>query len=151
MKMLTICMLCQFVKTYMRSWLVPATSLSFYTLPLLRCTQGRKKCCNYYTCFAPKLSVGPQRNQTFFFRFPCLLCFSPDKAFSNTPAEQGACFSPPVHKSAPACSQRPWVGPVLFSPTFKTGSASIYHTPPGQICPAEMSRGRQLPNAPWHA
>lgn len=102
------------MKTHVRGWLVLATSLSLYTPPFLRCTQGRKN-------IAPKLSVGPQRNQSFFFLFPCLLCFSLDKALSNTPVEQGACFLPTIHKSAPTHPQGPWAGPVLFLPTSRQG------------------------------
>lgn len=135
----------------MRGRFVPATSLSLYTLLLLRCTQGRKKYCYYYTCFAPNLSVGPQRNQISFFPFPCLLCFSPDKALSNTQAEQGAGFPPAIHRSAPAHPQGPWAGPVPSSPTLKSGSASRYYLSLDQIHPVETSWGRWLPSAPCRA
>lgn len=73
----------------------------------LPCHVAPKEGKNYYCVFfALKRSVGPQRNQVFFFCSPpCLLPFSPEKALSNTRAEQGAGFPPAVHRNAPA---RPW-------------------------------------------
>lgn len=65
-----------------------------------------------------KLSVGPQRNQIFFFPFPRLLCFSPDKAPSSRWAEQGVglCSRGPQKCPNPSPGTTSWTCALLAQP-----------------------------------
>ena len=114
---------------------------AFTHLPCHIAPKEEKKYCYYCICFAPRWSVVSQTNQIFFFAFPCLLWFSPDKALSNTEAEQGAGFPPAIHWSAPAHPRDHQLDPCSPRPPWNQGQHQVTACPQIKTALVRWARG----------
>jgi len=133
----------------MRGQFVPATSLSLYTLALSHCTQGRKKILLLLYLFCTQMVCSVSNKPDFFLciSLPALI-FSRQGPFQHRGRARSR-LSTCNSLKCPSPPQGPPAGPVLSSPTLKSGSASGYCLSPDQNRPGEMSQGKYLPNAPW--